>query len=987
MGEKTERDFHVVGIGTSAGGLEALESFFSNMPLSNKLAFVVVQHLSPDYKSHMVQLLSKCTPMPVYEAKDGVMVTPSNIYLLPRRKNMTIFKGKLYLTDYNRGHGLNLPIDIFFRSLANDQGEKAIGVILSGTGSDGTRGIRTIKEMGGMVMAQDDTAKFDGMPSSAIATRLVDYIAPAEKMPTKLLQYVNHPRSTTDSEAPLQIVDDKDAINKLFAVLQEYSHVDFSGYKSSTVARRIKRRMSINQIEQLKDYVVYLQENSAECRVLYKELLIGVTRFFRDPEAFTFLQKEILPALFEEKLQKKLPIRIWIPGCSTGEEAYSLAIIFQEYREAIGQYVEIKIFATDLDKDALEYASAGTYPESTMADVPPNWLYNYFLKKGNTYEILHRIRSMVVFAHQNLLKDPPFSKIDLVSCRNLLIYFQTALQKKVLETFQFSLNRGGYLFLGNSETIGDFDGNFQVKHAKWRVYQYERGGPPIPSSIETMEKMEKMKETEEANKARANDENQRQDEMHAYRRAKYSAEDWRSSDPILRSVVEQVLPPCVVVDENYTLVHAFGDVRQYLQAPIGYRVNLNVLSMAREELALPLSTGLHRAVQDKEEVIYRNIHLVDKEQSHQINLTIRPFWERNSRQRLFLIALDPVDADGKLPEHAETFNLSHSVSQRISDLEQELQYSKENQQAMIEELETANEELQATNQELMAANEELQSTNEELQSVNEELITVNSEYQVKIKELTAINDDMDNLLRSSEIGTIFLDADLCLRKFTPATQASVNVLEQDLGRPFSHITHNLKDIDLVKLAQHAMEKDHNFQEEVQSKAGRWYLLKAMPYHTHRFQIEGVVITLIDVTALKHTQLMVENHERIRQYLQFIGIMVVALNPQGEITFINKKGCELLGYREVDLIGKNWFQTCLSESKRDETVKVFRALLTGEVETVEHFQNTVITRDGQPRLIAWDNTTLLDDDGEIIGTLSSGVDISDAENTEKLGDSP
>ena len=529
MVEQQQPDFHIVGIGTSAGGLEALEKFFTNMSMDNHVAFVVIQHLSPDYKSHMVELLSKHTPMQVHEAKDGMCVEPNNIYLIPRRKNMTLFKGKLFLVDYGQSRGLNLPIDIFFQSLAQDQGEKAVGIILSGTGSDGTRGIRTIKEMGGMVMAQDDSAKFDGMPRSAVSTQLVDFIASPEEMPASLLNYIKHPCLAVDPTHKLIITKDQDAMGKMFAILRAQTEIDFSEYKPNTIVRRVERRMSINQIDQLLDYVDYLQQSPAECQSLLKEFLIGVTKFFRDPEAFKLLESKVIPGLFSGK-NRQDQIRVWVTACSTGEEAYSLAILFREYMEKTNNHVDVKIFATDIDRAALEYASQGTYPESIMADVSSDRLQNYFIKRGDTYETLRSVRSMVVFAHQNLVKDPPFSKMNLISCRNFLIYLKPVLQKKMLDIFQFSLNPGGFLFLGGSETVGDYADIFSSIDSKWKIYQYEGGVPPLLQHSRIANNIEN-------NRVGVKD----------YRQHK---KDWNNDDSVLRSMVEQVMPPCAVVDQK-----------------------------------------------------------------------------------------------------------------------------------------------------------------------------------------------------------------------------------------------------------------------------------------------------------------------------------------------------------------------------------------------------------------------------------------------------
>ncbi len=964
METSSETKFYTVGIGASAGGLEALEKFFSTMPSDGNIAFVIIQHLSPDYKSHMVELLSKHTPMPVYEAEDGMTIASNSIYLLPRRKNMTIFKGKLYLVDYDRSRGLNMPIDIFLQSLAEDQGERAIGIILSGTGSDGTRGIRTIKEVGGMVMAQDETAKFDGMPRSAVATQLVDYILSPEAMPTSLLNYVRHPRLAVDPLVRPKIIDNEDMMGKLFALLQKENGVDFTGYKPNTIIRRVERRMSINQIDKLPDYVRYLQRSSAECKALSKEFLISVTRFFRDPEAFDYLQQNILPILLTDK-PANAQIRVWVAGCATGEEAYSLAILLQEYMEQAGRHLDVKIFATDLDKEALEYASQGYYPASIVADVFPERLQKYFVKKGENYEISRQIRSMVVFAHQNIIKDPPFSKIDLISCRNLLIYLQPELQKKVLATFQFSLKPGGYLLLGTSETVGEYVTAFHSEHNKWKIYK-SQGGQPAWIDY-------------------GKDIGQRQTTREVFGVQRYQQpkiiDDWRSREASLRALVERVMPPSVVVDDNYNVLHAFGDIYQYLRIPLGYQVNFNLLSMAQEDLSMPLSTALHRTLRDDEEVIYRNIKFQDDKQPP-LNLTARPYRDPNTHQRQVLLIFEPASSAEQPEPSGEVFDIDESASERIHDLEQDLQYTKENLQATIEELETSNEELQATNEELLAANEELQSTNEELQSVNEELLTVNTEYQVKIRELTALNDDMNNLLSNTDVGVIFLDSELHLRKFTPAAQDVVNLLDQDVGRPFSHFTHDLKNFDLVQMARRSLETVSEVEQNVQSEHGTWYQIKAIPYQTHASLFDGVVLTLVDITTVKEVELLIDNIDLARSYLEAVGILVLALDERGKVTFINQAGCEILGYSKEELLGRNWFATCLPADDRDEIFEVFQEMVNGQLESVGKYENSVIRRDGQRRYINWVNTIIRDDEGNIVGTLSSGTDITEQRRAEE-----
>ncbi|MCB0196178.1 MAG: PAS domain-containing protein [Anaerolineae bacterium] len=828
MTEQSEARIFVAGIGTSAGGLEALEKFFSHMPSDSDIAFVVLQHLSPDYKSHMVELLARHTSMQVVEANDGVKVQSNIVYLLPRGKNMTIFKGKLYLVAYKKKDGqLNLPIDIFFESLAKDMGERAIGIVLSGTGSDGTRGIRAIKEAGGLVMVQDRSAKFDGMPLNALATQLVDYVASPDEMPNTLLGYVNYSKSFGQLGGQNEY---KTVPEKLLAVLERQTGVDFSGYKVNTLQRRIERRMVVNRIEHLSDYVDYLQNSVDECEMLRQEFLIGVTRFFRDTEAFDILQTEVLPVLFSRKTNKD-QLRVWVAGCASGEEVYSLAIILQEYMERTGQFLEVKIFATDLDKRSLDRASAGIYSEDISFEVSADRLHRYFIKKGNAYEILPRLRTMVVFAYQNLVKDAPLSKMDIISCRNVLIYLKPQLQQKVLQTFKFALKSGGCLFLGTSESLGEVSDEFQSVDNKWKIFLYQGGQSRLPMPL-------------------AFDSDRQQPvKVRGYRQLS-PPDDWRSSDPVLRSLVEHVLPPCVVINENYVIVHAFGDVSQYLTVPSGYRVNLDILKMINETLRLPLSTGLNRVMQEHQEVAYHNVLLKDDDKAKQINILVRPFWEENYSRQLFLIIFESADVSEETKSHIEQYDLSEAVKQRMITLERDLQYNKENLQATIEELETANEELQATNEELLASNEELQSTNEELQSVNEELHTVNAEYQMKIRELIRLNNDMDNLLTNTYIGAIFLDSELNVRKFTSAAQQNVNLLKQDVGRPLEHLSHNLVDVDLVNISDHVLNTHTAIEQEVKDQRGNIYLLKVFPYRTHTDKVDGVTLIIIDLSKVK-----------------------------------------------------------------------------------------------------------------------------------------
>ena len=887
--EKNDNGY-IVGVGASAGGLDALEKFFGNAPSDSGLAYIVIQHLSPDYKSLMADLLGKRTEMPVLVAEDGAPVESNHVYLIPPRNSLTIFHHKLYLAERESGQ-LYLPIDIFFQSLADDLGEKAIGVILSGTGSDGTRGIRAIKEKGGLVIVQNEqTAKFDGMPRSAIATNLVDYVLPPEHMIREMLNYVQHPCLVSDPAVKRAIVQDEDNLNKVFALLRSNSGVDFTYYKQTTIVRRIERRMGIKQIEKLSDYLQFLYQSPLEVNTLFREFLIGVTRFFRDPEAFEQVKTEVLPTIFASK-RRGDSIRVWVAGCSTGEEAYSLAILLTEYMEMNGRHVDVKVFATDLDKDALEFAGKGVYPESIAADISSEYLQDYFIKGDDSYTVARRVREMVIFAQQNLITDPPFSKVDLISCRNVLIYFQPVLQKKVISAFQFALNPDGYLVLGTSETVSDADDFFLCRHSKWKLYQYRGGFRP---SLEDS----RLHHTLPSGAMQSS----------IGRRLSAVREDYRVVESIQRGLIDAFLPPIAVVDEDLNLVYTTGDLDAYLRVPTGGLFTANILKQARNGLSIPLSTAIHKVFNDQEQVAYNNIHLGEIDSTTRINLLAKPFTEPGTRQKLVLIQFGPVTAAQPftISENAQPFDINSGAQQRIQDLEHELQYTRESLQATVEELETSNEELQATNEELFAANEELQSTNEELHSVNEELITVNAEYHAKIQELGNLNDDMNNLLASIDIGTIFLDRELRVRRFTPVAQQEIHLLDQDMDRPITHITHNLLDCDLVYESQQVLKTLASRELEVQNNRGRWYQMKLMPYYTIQRQVGGVIITLMDITAFKQTnQQLMRLSAAVEQSAQLK--MIITLD--GLVEYINPRVTLLTGFTREEIVGRPW-QTIL-----------------------------------------------------------------------------
>ena len=829
-------DFSIVGIGASAGGLEAIEAFFEAMPVDSGIAFVVVQHLSPDYKSLMVELLSRKTAIPVQRAEEGMRVEANNIYLIPPKKNLTIFHQQLLLEDKKPRESNNLPVDIFLRSLADDQGERAVAVILSGTGSDGTRGVRAVKENGGLVMIQDeDSAKFDGMPRAAASTGLADFILPPHKMPSQLLACLRHPYAAR-KDHQREAIEEETGMTRLFSLLRARTKVDFTYYKPSTITRRVERRIAITQSDDLDAYVRYAGQTPAEVSALYRELLIGVTNFFRDPTVWTLLREQILPKLFTDS--NKSEMRFWVAGCSTGEEAYTLAIVCREALEATGLARDIKIFATDVDRDAITKAGIGLYPESITADLTPALLTKYFHRRGDDYQVTRSLREMVVFAQHNLVKDPPFPRIDMVSCRNLLIYLQNNLQRRALEMFAFSLRSGGILLQGTSETVGEMDSYFEAIDRKACIFQ-SLGKAQVRSSPEDLQLLAPREHTRAPATA-------------GFSRGSRSTARGheRLIERLLDSLSELYVPLAVIVDENLEMLHTLGNPSGVFRVPAG-RVVYDISKMVERELAIPLATGIQKVLRSGEELIYSNVRLHEGDTARKMRLRMRPLTGSKNDEALVVVFFEEIQEhhtkEGDFPAE---YDLDAETLQRLQDLEQDLQFTRENLQATIEELETSNEELQATNEELISSNEELQSTNEELQSTNEELYTVNSEYQSKIIELTEAHNDVENLLSSSQIGTLILDEDMQIRHYSPQTAAVFNLVASDIGRPLQHLSHSLCDLDAVEMARKSQQQECTIEREARNKDGHWYLVRAMPYHIGNQMVAGVVITLVEITKQK-----------------------------------------------------------------------------------------------------------------------------------------
>ena len=911
----------IVGIGASAGGLEALQRFFAAVPGDSDLAYVVVQHLSPVHKSLMVDLLAKHTAMEVVQATDGVPVQRNTVYLLPPAKHLSIEDRRLRLTAKDAGGGLSLPIDIFLTALARDQGPHALGVILSGTGSDGTRGLMAIKAAGGFTAVQrPETAQFDGMPRSALAAGRIDAILPPDELPARLIEHA-HKASTRARPLPTRRLHDDgdDPLARIVAVIRSVTGVDFSHYKLATLLRRIERRMQGAGLDSMEEYAALLRRNSAETVSLYKEMLIGVTRFFRDEAAFRMLADKVIPGLLANRSPLDM-IRVWVCGCASGEEAYSIAILFAEAQERMGRSVDVKIFATDIDKDSIEHASLGEYPRTIAEDVSQERLARFFTLRGETYVVARDIRRMVVFAAHNIMRDPPFTKIDLLSCRNLLIYMDQPLQRKVLGLFQYALRQGGFLFLGSSETLGDLQPDFHTIDSRNKIYQSLRAGSFRLSRL--------LVPTVAALPSRPGGDGLAQGGSYGVGHGAgygggHALDEGAAIDEAIGALMKAYVPPCLLVDEKLDIMHVFGDASALLKLPPG-GATLNVLKLLPSSVAMVTGTALNRAFRSGEEFSLSGIPVKDREGVAAISLRVQPYAVRKTGRRFALVVLDRADAP-RLPVRESDFDLNADAAERIRGLEQELLSRGENLQATIEELETANEELQATNEELLASNEELQSTNEELQSVNEELYSVNAEYQAKVEELTEITNDLDNLLHSTEIGTVFLDDDFVIRRFTPAAAGFINIIPRDIGRSIAHLSTNidypgfLADIEAVfrgsePVERHVKLHDYRLHGSRLRDGGepgtRWVLTRILPYLTDKSRVAGVVVTFVDVTDTKRAE------ERLQSVLDSLPEHIAVTDRQGRIVMVNaawRGFAERNGAPALDRcgVGTNYLDVCLS----------------------------------------------------------------------------
>ncbi len=881
----------IAGIGASAGGLEPLEDFFRNAVPDSGIAYVVVQHLSPEFESLMGELLARKTDLPIQRAESGMPIEADHIYLISPKKDMTVEDDRLILVDRDDTETLHLPIDTFFRSLASNVGQRAIAVVLSGSGSDGSRSLVNVAEAGGLTVAQDPaTAKFDGMPRSAINTGFVDWILPPDKMPAALARYVIDPEQNRALPGVPDQESSTDIVNDIMRMLRERFKLDFSYYKRSTITRRIERRLLIGRYDSIESYASRLHNDPTELQHLYQDLLICVTEFFRDEEAFNTLQTEAIDKI----LQQKKPgdaVRVWVAGCATGEEAYSIAMLIHERAEVLGLDLNLKLFATDIYAGSLEVASQGRYPEEIVNRLAPDRRDRYFTFDDGLYIIRPEIRQCIVFSQHNLIEDAPFTRVDLLSCRNLLIYLEPETQRKVLSLFHFALRVGGTLFLGASETLGAIASEFDVVDGHWKMFTKRRH-----MQLPHIERISAgLRNTPNRNAAMALRTPKSPNLIHAY-----------------DALLDDVVPAGILTDREGQVLHVFGAMENYFSARTG-RPTSALPVLVRPELKLAINAALQRTSDGEQAVALGPFSISVDDELKPVTISCKALSGRGQHELHAYRFFRFDHPHTQIAEHHEappidrlaTINIDAVADERIQTLETELQQSREHLQSVIEELETSNEELQSTNEELVSSNEELQSTNEELHSVNEELYTVNAEYQQKIVELTELSNDINNLISSTEIGLVFLDPELTIRRFTPAIRGAFNLRATDIGRPISDISHNLKDVDVLSYVRDVQEDAEEREEQVVTADGTPFLMRVRPYRDEKERIAGVVLTFIDLTQVRSSEAALrQSEQRFRTVVENSPNALLMVDERGTIALANGPANTMFGYAPNELVGQS-----------------------------------------------------------------------------------
>ena len=952
----------IIAIGASAGGLEPLKEFFTTMPSDAGAAYVVIQHLEPKHESFSAQILARVTKMPTVQVSDGMQINVDHVYVIVPNTYLTIKDDVFVLSEPTLDHGLRLPINAFFTSIAQQYKQHAIAIVVSGTGSDGTQGLQAIKENGGLAFAQSpSSAEYAGMPKSAIDSGLVDIVCSIKEMPKQIIDYLKHPylkKSEQNHESALK----KDIIqtNRILSLLQSRTGHDFKVYKKGTLGRRISRRMSLLNIKTLSDYLDYLRNHDKEVNLLFKDLLIGVTAFFRDPEAFDALNEKVLAPLVESKAEDEL-IRVWVPGCSTGEEAYSIAILLFEQLEKSNKYCNIQIFASDIDEQALSHARAGLYPQSMFTLFPKQRLNRFFSKEDQSYRVSKGLRESITFATQNLVSDPPFSNLDLISCRNLLIYLNTDIQRKVLALFHFALKQDAYLFLGHSETCSQQANLFEPLSKKWRIYQRcitaNANSLEFPIGLRSPASRLPIDQVKQTPKAQLNFANLAQ--MH---------------------LLQEFAPAAVLVNEKYQVLHFWGPTSGFLEQPSGAPTN-EIFSLVRKELRPKLRAAFRRVITEKKRIIVDDVFMMREGSKVKPKIMLKPIQASHTSAILILITFE-ISSEQKIIESPKSESDKATDKALIQQMEDELYTTREDLQSNIEELESTNEELQASNEEAMSVNEELQSSNEELesskeelQSMNEELTTINCQYKDKVEELAKSHDDISNLLSSTEIATIFIDSQLRIGRFTPATKALLNLLVTDIGRPLGDIRLKFDDKKLLDEVKQVIDNLVPLESEIINEKGDYYLKRIRPYRTQDNRIDGVVISFIDITQSKLAQMPAL---RLATIVKDSNDAVISLSPKGDILIWNHGATQMYGWTEQEALKLN-IQALIPSPKRSDFKSKMQQIISHSSQRC--FDSQRISKNGRIIEVSVTLTPLFNKNGELIELATTERDITDQKGRE------
>ena len=965
-----EQPHPIVGVGASAGGFEAFRELLRALPSDTGLALVLVQHLDPGHESLLAKLLSKATSMPVAEVEEGMTVEPNHVYVIPPNKTMGIENGKLHLMARGEPMVKHLPIDYFLTSLAADRGNRAIGVILSGTASDGTMGLKAIKSEGGITFAQDiKSAKFDGMPRSAIAAGCVDFVLPPEGIASELARIGRHPYLRVEPAAHAEEPPDArdDDLHKIFIVLQRATGVNFTYYKYSTIKRRIARRMLLHKLESLKQYLRFLHDNPAEPAALCEDILIHVTGFFREPEAFQALADRVFPKILDSKPPGE-SIRVWVPGCSTGEETYSIAMVLLECLGDRVSSVPIQIFGTDISAVSIEKARTGVYSESSLGEVSRERLRRFFVKVASGFQIVKSLREMCIFARQDLGQDPPFSRLDLISCRNVLIYMGPVLQKKVMGIFHYALKPSGFLMLGKSESIGGFADLFTVVDRERKISSKRPGEPSRVFDLSLAAGYEKA-----MGAAAGKPETQSRFDVQ------------KEAD---RIVLSQYAPAGIVVDENLHILHFRGQTSPYLSPPPG-QASLGLLRMVRPEFAVELRTALHHAKKQEVSVRKEGIRILRDDRPWDVCLEVVPI-KSDLGERFFLLLFQETPARVPAGPEAEGHQpaTGRHQSQEDARLRRDLQATKDSLQSMIQEQEAINEELKSANEEALSSNEELQSTNEELetakeelQSTNEELVTVNEQLGNRNFELAQLNDDLTNLIGSINIPILMLSGDWRIRRFTPQAERLLNLLPGDVGRPIVNLRPNIDVPDLTALVAEVVDTMSVLEREVQDREGRWYSMRVRPYRTMDNKIDGAVMTFIDIDAAKRIHLKLQREQTFTAaVLESAAALVMVTDMEGHIARFNLACRRLSEYSFEEVEGKPFWDVLVPPEEIAAVKQVYQEL--AESRSAHEHENHWVDRSGQLHLISWSSTLVTEAQDATRHLVWVGVDVTDARLAEK-----